>query len=92
MSDLEILLRKYMNNFLVLDKNVKFDEIKYFNYDKIAIVTDENLIKDKAVLEIINYLKNTYKINLIILSSGEPNYEVIESTSKKIFNKKSDRK
>ena len=34
----------------------------------------------------IDFLKERFNSNLILLSPGEPNYEMIETTSKKIFN------
>ena len=34
----------------------------------------------------IDFLKERFNSKLILLSPGEPNYEMIETTSKKIFN------
>ena len=90
MHKLELLLRKYANNFLLLDDIVNNQKIEYLNFNNIITVTDTNLSKIPSVKKVINYLQNNYNTKIIELSSGEPNYEMIESTSKEIFKEKYD--
>ena len=85
MYNLELLLRKYMNNFLLIKDYSEINNINYLNYKNIITVTDENLINDKEILKIIHLLQTIYSTKLIILPSQEPNYKIIENTSKKIF-------
>ena len=74
-----------MNNFLLIKNYSDIKNINYLNYKNIITVTDENLINDKEVLKIIHLLQTIYNTKLIILPSKEPNYKIIESTSKKIY-------
>ena len=90
MHKLEMLLRKYANNFLVLEDFPNNAKIEYLNFNNIIVITDTNLVKISSVKKVINYLQNNYNTKIIELSSGEPNYEMIESTSKKIFKEKYD--
>ena len=90
MHKLEMLLRKYVSNFLVLEDFPNNAKIEYLNFNNIIVITDTNLAKISSVKKVINYLQNNYNTKIIELSSGEPNYEMIESTSKKIFKEKYD--
>ena len=90
MDKLELLLRKYANNFLLLNEINNDTTIEYLNFKNIIIVTDINLINISSVKKVLNYLKNNFNAKIISLSSGEPNYKMIESTSKKIFREKYD--
>ena len=85
MHKLEFLLRKYTNNFLLLDEITSNKKIEYLNFRNIVTVTDTNLVKVAAINEVINFLKENFNSRLILLSPGEPNSEMIETTSKKIF-------
>ena len=85
MHKLELLLRKYTNNFLLLDEITSNKKIEYLNFRNIVTVTDTNLVKVAAINEVINLLKENFNSRLILLSPGEPNSEMIETTSKKIF-------
>jgi alcohol dehydrogenase class IV len=90
MNKLELLLRKYANNFLILEDITSNSKIEYLNFNNIIIVTDRNLIKIPSLKKVINYLQNNFNTTIIALNSSEPNYEMIESTSKKIFKEKYD--
>ena len=57
MHNLELLLRKYMNNFLLIKDYSEINNINYLNYKNIITVTDENLINDKEILKIIHLLQ-----------------------------------
>ena len=85
MNNLELLLRKYTNNFLLLDEITSNKKIEYLNFRNIVTVTDTNLVKVAAINDVINFLKVNFNSRLMLLSPGEPNYEMIETTSKKIF-------
>ena len=85
MHKLELLLRKYTNNFLLLDEITSNQKIEYLNFRNIVTVTDTNLVKVAAINDVINFLKENFNSRLILLNPGEPNYEMIETTSKKIF-------
>ena len=85
MHKLELLLRKYTNNFLLLDEITSNKKIKYLNFRNIVTVTDTSLVKVAAINEVINLLKENFNSRLILLRPGEPNSEMIETTSKKIF-------
>ena len=85
MHKLEFLLRKYTNNFLLLDEIASNKKIEYLNFRNIVTVTDTNLVKVTAINEVINFLKENFNSRLILLNPGEPNYKMIETTSKKIF-------
>ena len=87
---LELLLREYANNFLLLNDITNNTKIEYLNFKNIITVTDINLIKIPSVGKVLNYFKNNFNAKILTLSSGEPNYEIIESTSKKIFKEKYD--
>ena len=82
MNKLESLLSKYANNFLLLDEITINKKIEYFNFHNIVVVTDINLIKVPAINSLIDFLKENFNTKLILLSPGEPNYEMIETTSK----------
>ena len=90
MHKLELLLKKYTNNFLVLENIYQEKNIEFLNFQNIVIVTDYNIIKDKLIKILINYLKEKFNKKLILLNSTEPNYKMIESTSKKIVQEKYD--
>ena len=90
MDKLELLLRKYANNFLLLNDITNNTKIEYLNFKNIITVTDTNLIKIPSVEKVLNYFKNNFNSKILTLSSGEPNYKIIESTSKKIFKEKYD--
>ena len=84
MHKLEMLLRKYVSNFLVLEDFPNNAKIEYLNFNNIIVITDTNLAKISSVKKVINYLQNNYNTKIIELSSGEPNYEMIESTSSSV--------
>ena len=88
MQNLELLLKNYAPNFLLIDDFYKNTKIKYLEFNDIVIVTDENLIRNKFINEFLKTLKPRSSKRIIKLQSGEPNYEMIESTSKKIFSSK----
>ena len=90
MHKLEFILRKHTNNFLLFDDITKYKKIKYLKFRNIVIVTDTNLVKVASINEIINYFIESFNSQLIVLNSVEPNYEMIEMTSKKIINGKYD--
>jgi len=90
MHKLELLLKKYTNNFLVLENIYQEKNIEFLNFQNIVTVTDYNIIKDKKIKILINYLKKKFNSKLILLNSTEPNYRMIESTSKKIVQEKYD--
>jgi len=90
MNNLEFLLRKYTNNFLLSDNIINDNKIDYLNFSNIVTVTDNNLVKVSSIKEIINFFKEKLNSELIILDSTEPNYEMIETTTKKIVNGKYD--
>ena len=85
MHKLELLLRKYTNNFLLLDDITNNKKIEYLNFRNIVTVTDTNIVKVATINKVINFLKEDFNSKLILLNSAEPNYEMIETTSKKIF-------
>ena len=72
MNKLELLLRKYTNNFLLSDNNINENKIDYLNFRNIVTVTDINLIKVYSIKEIINFFKEKLNSELIILNSTEP--------------------
>ena len=45
MHKLELLLRKYANNFLLLDDIANNKKNKYLNFRNIVTVTDTNIVK-----------------------------------------------
>ena len=85
MNNLELLLRKYANNFLLSDNFINNDKIDYLKYRNIVTVTDINLIKVSSIKVIVNFFKEKLNSKLILLDSLEPNYEMIETTSNKII-------
>ena len=85
MNKLESLLSKYENNFLLLDEFSINKEIEYLNFHNIVTVTDTNLVKVSAIHSLIDFLKENFNSKLILLNPSEPNYEMIETTSKKLF-------
>ena len=90
MNDIQSLLRSYNNNFILLNEITDYEKIEYMDFEKIIIVTDENLSNLNKINEVINFFKNRYNAKIIKLSPGEPNYDVIERTSKNIFAEKCD--
>ena len=58
MDKLELLLRKYANNFLLLNDITNNTKIEYLDFKNIITVTDINLIKIPSVEKFLNYLKN----------------------------------
>ena len=90
MNNLEKLLRNYSNNFLILDNITEILKVKYLNFKNIVIVTDKNLINSLIIKQLIDIFINKYNGRLIVLDSGEPDYEVIKNTSIKIFEKECD--
>ena len=64
MNNLEFLLRKYTNNFLLSDNIINDNKIEYLNFRNIVTVTDINLIK---VSEKLNHIKAYYLIIVLIL-------------------------
>ena len=56
MHKLELLLRKYTNNFLLLDEITSNKKIEYLNFRNVVTVTDTNLVKVAAIKEVINFL------------------------------------
>ena len=85
MHKLELLLRKYANNFLLLDDIANNKKNKYLNFRNIVTVTDTNIVKVATINKVINFLKEDFNSKLILLNSAEPNYEMIETTSKKVL-------
>ena len=49
MSKIELLLKKYANNFLLLDDITNNTKIEYLNFDNILTVTDINLTEIPTV-------------------------------------------
>tara|TARA_Y100000294_G_scaffold110893_1_gene102775 strand:- start:818 stop:1213 length:396 start_codon:yes stop_codon:yes gene_type:complete len=90
MNNLELLLRKYAKNFHISDNIIKDDKIEYLNFHNIITVTDNKLTKVSSIEKLINFLKKKLNSKFIILDSTEPNYEMIESTTKEIINGKYD--
>ena len=64
MNNLELLLRKYANNFLLSDNIINDNKIEYLNFRNIVTVTDINLIK---VSEKLNNIEEYYLIIVLIL-------------------------
>jgi alcohol dehydrogenase class IV len=90
MNNLELLLRKHVNNFHFSDNITNDNKIDYLNSRNIVTVTDSNLVKVSSIQEIINFFKEKLNSKLIVLDSMEPNYEMIESTAKEIVTSKYD--
>ena len=63
MNNLELLLRKYTNNFLLSDNIINDNKIDYLNFSNIVTVTDNNLVKVSSIKKVIKLLifKNVYK-------------------------------
>lgn len=51
MNKLELLLRKYANNFLLSDNIINDNKIEYLNFRNIVTVTDINLIKVSSIID-----------------------------------------
>ena len=49
MNNLEQLLRKYANNFLLSDNIINYNKIEYLNFHNIVTVTDINLIRVSSI-------------------------------------------
>ena len=81
----ELLLRKYMDNFLVLEDYNELKNIENLNSDKILLVTDDNLVNLINIKRFLKIFKKYYDVKIFTLESSEPDYKMIESTSKKIF-------
>ena len=64
MNNLELLLRKYTNNFLLSDNIINDNKIEYLNFRNFVTVTDINLIK---VSEKLNHIEAYYLIIVLIL-------------------------
>ena len=64
MTKLELLLRKYTNNFLLSDNIINDNKIEYINFRNIVTVTDINLIK---FAEKLNHIEAYYLIIVLIL-------------------------
>ena len=60
MHKLEMLLRKYANNFLLLEDFPNNAKIEYLNFNNIIVITDTNLVKISSVKKVINYLQNNF--------------------------------
>ena len=80
MNDIQSLLRSYNNNLILLNEITDYEKIEYMDFEKIIIVTDENLSNLNKINEVINFFKNRYNAKIIKLSPGEHNYDVIERT------------
>ena len=63
MNNLELLLRKYTNNFILSDNIINDNKIDYLNFSNIVTVTDNNLVKVSSIKKVIKLLifKNVYK-------------------------------
>ena len=57
MNDIQSLLRSYNNNFILLNEITDYEKIEYMDFEKIIIVTDENLSNLNKINEVINFLK-----------------------------------
>ena len=90
MNNILRLLKDYNNNFILLNEITDLEKIEYLNFEKIILVTDENLPNISNIKKVINLFIEKYNIKIITLSPGEPNYEMIERTSKKIFEDRCD--
>ena len=55
MNNLELLLRKYTNNFLLSDNIINDNKIDYLNFSNIVTVTDNNLVKVSSIKKVINF-------------------------------------
>ena len=56
MNNLEFLLRKYTNNFLLSDNIINDNKIDYLNFSNIVTVTDNNLVKVSSIKKVIKLL------------------------------------
>ena len=56
MNNLELLLRKYANNFLLSDNIINDNKIDYLNFSNIVTVTDNNLVKVSSIKKVIKLL------------------------------------
>ena len=67
MNKLELLFRKYTNNFPLSDNIINDNKIEYLNFRNIVTVTDINLIEVSSIKEIINFFKEKLNSKLILL-------------------------
>ena len=67
MHKLKFILRKYTNNFLLLDDITSYNKIEYFNFNNIVTVTDSNIVKNNSINKLINFFKEKFNSDLIIL-------------------------
>ena len=67
MHKLEFLLRKYTNNFLLLDEITSNKKIDYLNFRNIVTVTDTNLVKVAAIKEVINFFNFKIVFTIFII-------------------------
>ena len=72
MHKLELLLREYTNNFLLLDDITNNKKNRYLNFRNIVTVTDTNIAKVATINKVINFLKENFNSKLILLNSVEP--------------------
>ena len=56
MNNLELLLRKYKNNFILSDNIINDNKIDYLNFSNIVTVTDNNLVKVSSIKKVIKLL------------------------------------
>ena len=90
MHNLELLLRRYTNNFILLDDININSKLDFLDYKNIITITDKNLTNIIEIKQVLNFLKNNFKAKLVTIDSSEPNYKMIETTSKQIFSNKCD--
>ena len=55
MNKFELLLRKYINDFLLSDNIINDNKIEYLNFRNIVTFSDIKLIKISSIKEIINF-------------------------------------
>ena len=67
MNNLELLLRKYANNFLFSDNIINDNKIEYLNFHNIVTVTDINLVK---VSEKLNRIE-AYNLIIVLILRGQ---------------------
>ena len=66
MNNLELLLKKYENNFVLSDNIINDDKIEYLKFRNIVTVTDSNLVKVSSIKEIINFFQEKLNSKLIL--------------------------
>ena len=69
MNNLELLLRKYANNFVLSDNIINDDKIECLKFRNIVIVTDSNLVKDS---ENLNHCEE-YHLMISLILRGQWN-------------------